>query len=71
VPQSTEQFHEYYLEQQDEQGQNVYKLAGGQHREESTPTDTTSLAEGFITITALAPGMTDRRRTAQLQEIHW
>ncbi|MHC4061188.1 MAG: 5'/3'-nucleotidase SurE [Planctomycetota bacterium] len=71
VPQSTEQFHEYYLEQQDEQGQNVYKLAGGQHREESTPTDTTSLAEGFITITALAPGMTDHHRTAQLQKIRW
>ncbi|MHC4620443.1 MAG: 5'/3'-nucleotidase SurE [Planctomycetota bacterium] len=71
VPQSTEQFHEYYLRQQDEQGQTVYKLAGGQHRDETTPTDTTSLAEGFITITALAPGMTDRRRTAQLQQIHW
>jgi 5'-nucleotidase len=71
VPQSTEQFHEYYEAQQNEQGQTVYKLAGGQHRDEETPTDTTSLAEGFITITALAPGMTDRRRTAELQQIHW
>ncbi|MHC4574616.1 MAG: 5'/3'-nucleotidase SurE [Planctomycetota bacterium] len=71
VPQSTEQFHEYYLQQQNEQGQTVYKLAGGQHRDENTPTDTTSLAEGFITITALAPGMTDHNRTAQLQKINW
>jgi 5'-nucleotidase len=71
APQSTEQFHEYYLQQQNEQGQTVYKLAGGQHRNEDTPTDTTLLAEGFITVTALAPGMTDRKRTAQLDEIDW
>jgi 5'-nucleotidase len=71
VPQSTEQFHEYYLQQQNEQGQTVYKLAGGRHRDENPPTDTTSLAEGFITITALAPGMTDHNRTAQLQKINW
>ena len=71
APQSTEQFHEYYLQQQHEQGQTVYKLAGGQHRDEDTPTDTTLLAEGFITVTALAPGMTDHKRTARLNEIDW
>jgi 5'-nucleotidase len=71
VPQSTEQFQEYYLQQQNEQGQTVFKLAGGLHRDETTPTDTTSLAEGFITVTALAPGMTDHKRTAQLREIDW
>ncbi|HUT31295.1 MAG TPA: 5'/3'-nucleotidase SurE [Sedimentisphaerales bacterium] len=71
VPQSTEQFHEYYEPQKNELGQTVYKLAGGRHRDEDTPTDTTSLADGFITVTALAPGMTDRHRTAQLRQIHW
>ncbi|MHC4570769.1 MAG: 5'/3'-nucleotidase SurE [Planctomycetota bacterium] len=71
VPQSTEGFHEYYIHQKNEQGQSVFQLAGGLHRDEHSPTDTTSLAEGFITITALAPGMTDHDKTSELQQIKW
>ena len=45
--------------------------AGGLHRNEQNPTDTTSLADGFITITALAPGMTNHEKTSQLKQIKW
>lgn len=69
VPQSTEGFDEYYIPQKNEQNQTVFQLAGGLHRNENTPTDTISLAEGFITITALAPGMTNHDRTHQLQQL--
>jgi 5'-nucleotidase len=71
VPQSTEGFHEYYVPKQNEQGQTMYQLAGGLHRDEKTPTDTTSLAEGYITITALAPGMTDHKKTKRLLKAKW
>jgi 5'-nucleotidase len=71
VPQSTEGFHEYYIPQQNEQGQTVFQLAGGLHRDEKDPTDTTSLAEGYITVTALAPGMTDHKRNRRLKKIKW
>jgi len=71
VPQSTEGFHEHYIRQKNEQGQTVFQLAGGLHRDEQSPTDTTSLADGFITITALAPGMTDHNKTRQLKQIKW
>jgi 5'-nucleotidase len=69
VPQSNKGFDEYYIPQKNDQGQTVFQLAGGPHRLEDTPTDTTSLVEGFITITALAPGMTNHVKTRQLQKI--
>ncbi len=69
VPQSTEGFDEYYVRQENEQGQTVFQLAGGTHRHEENPTDTTSLVDGYITITAFAPGMTDHAKTAQLQKL--
>jgi len=69
VPQSTEGFNEYYVRQQNEQGQTVFQLAGGTHRHEENPTDTTSLADGFITITALATGMTDHEKTNELKNL--
>ena len=71
VPQSTEGFHEHYIRQENEQGQTTFQLAGGLHRAEQTPTDTTSLADGFITITALAPDMTNHAKTRRLQKIKW
>ena len=71
VPQSTQGFQERYINQKNEQGQTVFQLAGGPHRSEQNPTDTTSLAEGFITITALAPDMTNHEKTHQLQQIKW
>ena len=67
VPQSTEGLHEYFISRKDEHGQDLFQLAGGAHRPEDSPTDTVSLMEGYITITALAPGMTDLRKTKELQ----
>ncbi len=69
VPQSTEGFHEHYVQRESEQGQTIFQLAGGMHRDEEHPSDTTSLADGYITITALATGMTDYEKTNRLKEI--
>jgi 5'-nucleotidase len=71
VPQSSKGFDEYYIRQENEQGQTVFQLAGGPHLVDENPTDTTSLAEGFITITALVPDMTDHRKTHELGKIEW
>jgi len=71
VPQSTEGFHEYYVPQINEHGQTVYQLAGGLHRDEEHPSDTTSLADGFITVTALVPGMTHQARMRELSQMKW
>jgi len=71
VPQSTKVFDEYYIQQKNEQGQTVFQLAGGPDLAEDSPADITSLMEGFITITALAPGMTDHERTHELKKIKW
>ena len=71
VPQSSKGFNEYYIQQQNEQGQTVYQLAGDPHVADEIPTDTTSLVEGFITVTALIPDMTDHRKTRELQTIEW
>jgi len=71
VPQSSKGFDEYYLRQQNEQGQTVFQLAGGAHRFDENPTDTTSLAEGYITVTALVPDMTDHRGMRELEKIKW
>ena len=67
VPQSSKGFEEYYIPQKNEQGQTVFQLAGNLHRVDGTPTDTTSLEDGFITITALASDMTNHRKTHELQ----
>ena len=71
VPQSTGGFQEYYVRQKNEQNQDVFKLAGGQHNHEDRLTDMTSIIEGYITVTALIPDMTDRKKTAQLAKIKW
>jgi 5'-nucleotidase len=71
VPQSCKGFDEYYIRHKDEQGQTVFQLAGGQHRLEDDPTDTTSLTEGFITITPLVPDMTNHNKMGDLQKIKW
>jgi len=71
VPQSSKGFDEYYIRQRNEQGQTVFQLAGNGHRIDETPTDTTSLEEGYITITALAPDMTDHQKTSELKQIKW
>ncbi|MDD5064272.1 MAG: 5'/3'-nucleotidase SurE [Phycisphaerae bacterium] len=71
VPQSTGGFHEHYVPQQNEQGQTVYQLEAGQHRHEDDSTDSTALADGYITITALSLGMTNHEETAQLAQKKW
>ncbi len=67
VPQATSGFHEYYIPHLNGGNEVVYRLAGGEHRAEPTPTDTTSLADGFITVTPLRPDMTDHNKTLALQ----
>jgi len=71
VPQSTSGFHEYYTAVKNEQSQTVFQLSGGPHRSEEEPTDTTSLAEGFITVTPLVPDMTNHQKIRELQQIEW
>lgn len=71
VPQSNKGFDEYYIPQQNELGQTVFQLAGKPNHTEEEPTDTISLVEGFITVTALAPDMTNHRKMRKLQQIKW
>jgi 5'-nucleotidase len=71
VPQSSKGFDEHYIRQKNEQGQTVFELAGGAHLFDENPTDTTSLAEGYITVTALVPDMTDHRKMHELGKIEW
>jgi 5'-nucleotidase len=67
VPQATSGFHEYYIPHINELSEVVFRLAGGAHREEQAPADTTSLADGFITVTPLLPDMTDHNKTLALR----
>lgn len=67
VPQATSGFHEYYIPQKNGAAETVFQLAGGDHRKEETPTDTTSLEEGFITVTPLRPDMTDHEKTLEMK----
>ena len=71
VPQSSTGFNESYVEKTSEQGQTVFQLTGDHHVVDGTPTDTTSLEDGYITITALTPDMTDHSRTRELQQLKW
>ena len=71
VPQSHEGFHEHYVSHINEQGRTVYQLAGGEHREEQEYTDTILIADGFITITALSPGMTNFKKIEQLKDVNF
>lgn len=67
VPQATSGFHEYYIPHPKAEEGTVFQLAGGMHREEKAPADTTALADGYITLTALRPDMTDHEKTAALR----
>lgn len=61
VPQSTHGFDEGYEVRINGDGQQVYKLTGGEHRDPKGGgwTDTTALAEGYITLTCLRKDLTD------------
>jgi len=67
VPQATSGFHEYYVPQDNGPRESLFQLAGGAHREEAGPTDTTALEEGFVTITPLLADMTDHDKTNALK----
>ncbi len=71
VPQSSTGFEEHYIEHKDKVGRLHYELAGDRHRFDENPTDLTSLEEGYITVTALTPDMTDHIRTDELRKIRW
>jgi 5'-nucleotidase len=71
VPQSNRGFDEYYIPKKTEQGQTVYQLAGKHHLADEIPSDTTTLMEGYITITALTPDMTDHPKTRKLKNKKW
>ena len=71
VPQSSKGFDEYYILQENEQGQTVFQLAGEHHPADGVHADSTSLLEGYITITALNPDMTDHKRTQELMNKKW
>ena len=66
VPQSTGGFDERYIRQNTEQGSTVFQLELGPHRNEQTPNDSMSLVEGYITVTALVPDMTNHKKTGEL-----
>ncbi len=67
VPQATSGFHEYYIPHPEAGQDAIFRLAGGAHREEKEPADTTTLADGYITITPLLPDMTDHKKTLALR----
>ncbi|MHC4293417.1 MAG: hypothetical protein ACYSTX_03910, partial [Planctomycetota bacterium] len=71
VPQSCKGFYEYFIPQENEQGQTVFQLAGRPNPVEESLTDIVALEEGYITITALASDMTDHDRTELLKQILW
>lgn len=68
VPQSNKAFDEYYEPKVDEKGQTVYQLAGGPEPFDDPSTDMMALMEGYISVTALAPDVTDYHRTRQIQK---
>ena len=67
VPQSNEGFDEYYVPQMNEHGQTVFQLAGGPDLSDGSATDAAALIEGYISVTALAPDMTDYKATRTLR----
>lgn len=67
VPQSSKGFDEYYVRQKNQQGQMEFQLTGKTHLTDEAPTDTRSLEEGYITITALTPDMTNKSKTDELK----
>ena len=72
VPQSTGGFHEHYSSRKNKNGQTIYQLNGGRHRdEEAADTDTNCIYNGYITITALHFDMTDHEKNEELKKIKW
>ena len=61
APQSTHGFEEQYRVRTDDEGQRVYQLTGGNHRDPTSGEwmDTTALIAGYITLTCLRQELTD------------
>lgn len=61
VPQSTHGFDEQYISRTDDNGQSIYQLTGGTHRDprDGNWTDTMALQAGYITLTCLRQELTD------------
>jgi 5'-nucleotidase len=68
LQQATAGFHENYILRNNQHGQKMYQLTGGDHRDKhDTPTDTIALTEGYITVTALKFGMTNHKKNENLK----
>jgi 5'-nucleotidase len=68
VGQSNMAFDEYYLPTTDDKGRTVFQLAGGPSPNDDPSTDMVALIEGYISVTALAPDITDYKKTRQIQK---
>ena len=72
VPQSTGGFEEKFTLQDNAKGRMIFEYTGGTHRDPTvSPADTTSLADGYITVTALHFDMTNYERNKSLSKIAW
>jgi 5'-nucleotidase len=71
VEQSTSGFDESYTILEQKEGQAVYRLSGGSHRDKHSEnhwTDTTALAAGYITLTSLRLNLTSPEGNDRLRE---
>ena len=72
VPQSTGGFDETFRLKDNKQGRMIFEYTGGRHRDPNvSPADTTSLLDGYITVTALHFDMTNYERNKSLSKIAW
>lgn len=72
VPQSIGGFEESITISQNKMGQIILEYTGGRHRDPHTmPADTSSLRQGYITVTALHFDMTNYERNKSLAKIPW
>lgn len=71
VPQSSCGFDEVYHVVDEQEGQGVYRLAGGKHRDlhdQNCWVDTTAIAAGYITLTSLRLELTDPKGNERLAQ---
>lgn len=68
VPQATDGFEEYYLQQDGGAGLPAYQLNAGPFRPDSRPTDAGLLEDGYITVTPIQVDMTHHRELNALKK---
>ena len=72
APQSTGGFKESFTSSENGHGQIVLEYKGGSHRKPNVePADTTSLMDGYVTVTALHFDMTYYEKNESLAKIEW